>query len=317
MKQSLFVFFLVAIFSVADLQAQNEVIKDDIAFRNGDHLLSGTLILPEGANDVPVLLFLGGITPWGDFHPNRASFISENLENIFPQSGIGVMYFSPRGVGSSSGKWQRTNFQEFAEDAKAAVKYLKQRREIDSSRIGIIGHDEDAWVAQIVAAEIPEDIKLMISLAGAPYEATRQLINEYHSKYVCDGQDSTAALTKATQKAQSHENWVSILPLTKRWRHMKMKQDFDPANYIQALKVPSLFLFAENDGEVYSSWALDAFDDIFTPGIPDNFTIDVVPGANHYFKVADKCYENGEGSIIRNYSFRFKEILRNWVFAQI
>lgn len=300
----------------APLSAQN-IIKDDIAFRNGDNLLTGTLVLPANSENVPVILFIGGINQWGDFHRNRDSFISENLEAVFPPAGVGVMYYNPRGLGGSTGKWQRTNFEGFAEDAIQAVEYLKQRREVDASRIGIIGHDEDAWVAQIVAAKIPQDLQFVVSLAGAPFDATRQLINEYLDSYRCEGQDSLSALTKAEQKAMSHENWVSLFPLTKRWRHMKMKQDFDPAATLQEIEIPTLLVFAENDGEVYPSWSMDRLNEIFSNGMPSNFTVKTVPGSNHYFKVVERCFDPEEATTERNYSFRFKEILRDWVFSHI
>ncbi|MEX0720023.1 MAG: alpha/beta hydrolase [Balneolaceae bacterium] len=294
-----------------------EVSKEEVIFTNEDYVLNGTLVLPASPQNVPVLLFMGGIEEWGDFHPSRESFIYENLVNIFPQNGIAVMYYDPRGLGESTGRWQRATLPDFAEDAKAAIKFLKQRQEIDSSRIGIIGHGEDGWIAQIVAADNPNDLKMMVSIGGPVFDAQTLLTNQYHNEYVCAGQDSAEAYERARQKAISHENWVSIFPLTKKWRHMKLKQDFDPAEKLKHLNVPSLFVFGENDGEVYPSWSINYLHELFPGSLPSNFNIQVIPGANHYFKVADRCYDNEDISVHKNYSFRFNEVLRNWVFNKL
>lgn len=313
-RPSLFLLFILSIFlNISEVRAQN-LVKDEIAIRSGEQLLTGTLVLPDSAVNVPAVIFIGGIDEYGEYHPNRSSFISENMEAVFPSSGVALLYFNLRGIGGSTGKWQRTSYDEFAADLKSAVDFLKQRREIDSGRIGLIGHGEYAWIAQKVAAEYPSEVSFVASLAAAPYDASRQLINEYHSSYVCEGQDSTGAYDRAVQKAKSHKNWVNIFPWTPKWRHMEMKLDYDPSESIRQLNVPTLFLFAQNDDKVYPSWSVDTLNDMFGTAMPSNFSVQVIPGTDHYFKVAERCAENGEMAVNRSYSFRFREVLKEWVF---
>ncbi len=314
----IFVFiFLSFCYTVLPAQEPN---REEIVFRSGDIVLNGTFVLPDTTNNIPVLIFMGGIEEWGDFHKQRMPFIEQNLEASFLQSGIGLLYYDPRGIGKSDGRWQRASLNDFADDAIAAIHFLKQRREVDPNRIGIIGHGESGWVAQIVAATNPDEIKLMASLAGPTFDPERQLVNEYHSEYVCADEDSTTAYQKAVQKATSHQNWVSLFPLTKRWRHMKMKIDFEPAEYITNIQIPSLFVFAENDGQVYPDWAIKELNEIFPGSLPSNFTIHTIAGANHFFHVAPPCFEyedSSSESIDRDFSFRFREVLRNWIFENL
>ncbi len=309
-----------ALFPVSSLaqEAANNT-GEEVVFKSGDIVLNGTLILPENAEEVPVLVFMGGMYEWGDPHPQREIFIRENLEAVFPQSGIGVLYYDPRGVGESEGRWGRASLTDFADDAKAAIHFLQQRKEVDPDRIGIVGLGEDGWIAQVVAATAPEQVKFMASLAGPTFDPTRQLVNEYHSEYVCNGQDSSAAHKKAVQKAQSHQNWVSVLPLTKRWRHMNMKLGFEPATYISEITIPALFLFAENDGQVYSDWAMESLQEIFPDSLPSNFSVHTIAGANKFFHVVPKCYDYQEESpsVQKNFSFRFKEVFQDWVFENL
>ncbi|MEQ8524793.1 alpha/beta hydrolase [Gracilimonas sp.] len=314
--------FVLLIFSFSfDSYAQNNQLPggEEVVFKSGDLVLNGRLILPDSAENVPVLIFMGGMYEWGDFHPQREVFIRENLEAVFPPAGVGILYYDPRGTGESDGRWGRASLTDFADDAKAAIHYLEQRKEVDPSRIGIIGLGEDGWVAQVVAATAPERVKLMGSLAGPTFDPNRQLVNEYHSGYVCNGQDSASAHKKAVQKAQSHQNWVSVLPLTKRWRHMNMKIGFEPATYINTISIPALFVFAENDGQVYPDWAMESLRNIYPDSLPSNFTVQTIAGANHFFHVVPKCYDYLEESqsVEKNFSFRFKEVFQDWVFENL
>jgi pimeloyl-ACP methyl ester carboxylesterase len=315
------VYFCVLLFTIAPLveaSAQNFT-REEIVFKSGDNVLSGTLVLPNDAENVPVLVFIGGMEEWGDFNKNRQPFIEENLISVFPRSGIGVMYYNPRGVGDSDGKWQRTPLSGFADDAIAGIQYLNQRKEVDPSRIGIIGHGEDGWVAQMVAAKAPDLVKIMVSLGGPTMTPERQLVNEYFNEYVCGGQDSSAAYEKAVQKAQSHQNWVDVLPLTKSWRHMKLKQGFEPAEYIEDISIPSLFLFGENDGDVYPDWARQDLNEIFPDSLPSNIDVYTIPGANHFFYITNSCFgiREEQQAVKLNFSFRFKEVFQNWVFEHL
>ena len=309
----------VLINGTAQAQEQVEEVGEEVVFKSKNAVLSGTLVLPDSAENVPVLVFMGGMYEWGDAHPQREIFIRENLEAVFPKSGVAIFYYDPRGTGESDGRWGRASLNHFADDAVAAINYLEQRKEIDPNRIGIIGQGEDGWVAQIVAATSPDKVKFMASLAGPTFDPTRQLVNEYQSEYVCNGQDSIEAYEKAVQKAQSHQNWVSMLPLTKRWRHMNMKVGFNPEPYIRDIKIPALFLFAQNDGQVYPEWGIQALNDIYPDSLPSNFTVQTIAGANHFFHVTPPCYDylTESESIQRNFSFRFKEVLQDFVFNNL
>ncbi len=300
------------------LHAQG-ITKEDVVFKSGDLVLEGTLVLPDSAKNVPVLIFIGGSYPWGYFHPQRAIFIQEVLEAVFPESGIALLYYDPRGVGGSTGSWGRATMSDFADDAKAAIHFLRQRKEINPNRIGIVGQGEGGWIAQIVAATAPNKVKAMASLAGPTFGSQTELINEYHSAYVCNGIDSTKAYKKAEQKAISHQNWVSIIALTSSWKHMQSKLGFTPKPYIKNIEIPSLFLFGQNDADLYPSWAMDSLRTIFPDSLPSNLNVYTIPGANHFFHVTSRCfsYKESGDNIQKSFSFRFREVFHDWIFKHL
>src|SRR5690606_34204846 len=60
---------------------------------------------------------------------------------------------------------------DFANDALAAVRYLRSRADIDPARIGLIGHSEGGIVAPM-AARRSDDVAFIVLLAGpgVPFE---------------------------------------------------------------------------------------------------------------------------------------------------
>lgn len=67
------------------------------------------------------------------------------------RAGIAVLRYDDRGVGGSTGDTSTATSADFATDALAAVHLLKQRDDIDSSKIGVIGHSEGGIVGPMVA----------------------------------------------------------------------------------------------------------------------------------------------------------------------
>ncbi|MFN1834593.1 alpha/beta hydrolase family protein [Balneola sp. MJW-20] len=302
---------LIMLFSVSN--PANAQSKEPVVFENDDLVLHGTIIMPESAGPSPMILYLGGVNEFGRYDNQREVFIAEILEGTFPEMGIGIMYYDPRGLGKTDGRWQRTSIEEFSSDAVAAVEYLRNRRDVDISRIGIIAQGEDGWIAYNTASQIPDALNFVTSLGTPPFDSKRQLINEYYNDYRCAGQDSSSAMQKAERKAISHQNWVSVLPITRRWRHMKLFQDYDPSAVIADLKVKTMMLFGENDGEVYPLWANESLSDIFSGSIPEHISVQTISGANHEFMVADRCYERGKNVVAKNFSTAFKDSLKAYV----
>ena len=70
-----------------------------------------------------------------------------------------------RGVGGSTGSVSNSTSADFAEDVLAGVAFLKGRKEIDPTRIGLIGHSEGGLIAPMVASR-SRDIAFIVMLAG-------------------------------------------------------------------------------------------------------------------------------------------------------
>jgi hypothetical protein len=68
------------------------------------------------------------------------------------RQGFAVLRYDKRGVGKSTGNFSTATIEDFANDARAVVNYLKQQEEIDPDRIGLLGHSEGGLVSAMLAA---------------------------------------------------------------------------------------------------------------------------------------------------------------------
>lgn len=288
----------------------------NITFESASYILHGELILPVNADSVPMIIFLAGAGENSSYRTLYKSFVEENLEQLFLEEGYGLLYFDKRGVGHSEGKWYRSSIYDRADDTKAAIDFLKTVKVVDTSRIAVVGHSQGGWVAQVVGALYPNDVKATVSLAAPVFSTTMHLTNIYYSELICEGETQEKAFEKASKKALSDINWVTWFPLKKAWRHLKEISDFDPSSELRNLNVPSFFVFADNDNMVYPGWAINSLNETFPSGIPDNFTLQIIPGADHDFKNAPMC-ASAEESENAPYSEYFKQVFKSWILGHL
>lgn len=128
-------------------------------------MLAGTLTLPAGGQPSrAVILLTGSGTQDRDetlFH-HRPFFV---LADYLTRRGIAVLRCDDRGAGHSTGNPSATTTRTAADDAACMIAYLKARPEIDSTRIGLLGHSEGGAIAFLTAAHCPE-VDFVVSMAG-------------------------------------------------------------------------------------------------------------------------------------------------------
>lgn len=150
-------------------EIQKSFNESDVYFENttAGITLAGTLTLPNTHAKSPVVLLIAGMGPMDRdatfLHHKRHAVIATFLA----EHGIASLRVDKRGVGKSTGTFS-TNLtsRDFADDAIAAISFLKTRTEINPAQIGLIGHSEGGLIAVMVAAECP-DIAFVILMSGS------------------------------------------------------------------------------------------------------------------------------------------------------
>lgn len=141
--------------------------EEDVTYVNpqGNVTLAGTLSLPRRPGPHPAVLLITGSGA-----QNRDSELLGHrpfkvIADDLTRRGFAVLRVDDRGVGGSSGSVAESTSADFALDVKAGLRFLKSRKDIDSKRIGLVGHSEGALIAPMAAAGNP-DVAFVVLLAG-------------------------------------------------------------------------------------------------------------------------------------------------------
>jgi len=283
-----------------------------VSFKSGKETLKGHIVTKAAEDSkVPLIIFATGSGD-GSYATNYTAFVEYFFESNVTLDSIALFYFDKRGVGESEGKWFTADFEQRAEDVKAAAEFASGLDFVDKDRITVIGHSQGGWIAQMCLALYPDLFHSGISLAGPSFSVKQQISNEFSSEFICD-----KGITKAEgmKKGISKERWVStvmrLFPLDKGWVQYNAIKHFEATPYIENIQKPFLFVFAENDALVDIEDSLLALDAIFENNIPGNMEVLVIENAMHSFRIGEFCdHYSGKRN---DYAPKLKTAIRNWV----
>jgi pimeloyl-ACP methyl ester carboxylesterase len=158
-------------------------VEQEVTFANGEITLAGTLTVPEVPTEHPAVVLLQGSGPLNRDEEAFGMKPFVIIADYFARNGIAVLRYDSRGVGGSTGAAFQYTLSDVAEDALAAVRYLKTRSDVDAARIGLCGHSQGGIVAPMCAAR-SDDVPFIICISGigttgeANYLAQSRLIAE-------------------------------------------------------------------------------------------------------------------------------------------
>lgn len=127
--------------------------------------LAGTLTLPEGAGPFPAVVLVSGSGPQDRDETMLGHRPFLVLADHLARRGIATLRYDDRGTARSSGNFATATTADFADDAEAAVRWLRARPEVAGDRVGIVGHREGGIVAPLVATRTA-DVAFLVLLAG-------------------------------------------------------------------------------------------------------------------------------------------------------
>jgi dienelactone hydrolase len=109
--------------------------------------LEGVLDLPEGAGPFPAVVMMHGCTGLrtrGGAIQGKLRFWAEHLRGL-GYATLLVDSFTPRGIDEvCTGRHMLSPVRDRADDARGALRYLQERRDIQADRIGLLGWSNGA-----------------------------------------------------------------------------------------------------------------------------------------------------------------------------
>ncbi|MDR2384625.1 MAG: alpha/beta hydrolase [Tannerella sp.] len=281
-------------------------INKDVMFENpvAKITLAGTLTLPEKDGKVPAVILISGS---GAQNRNEELLGHKPflvLADFLTRNGIAVLRYDDRGTASSTGNFAVATTADFVVDAQAAFDYLRNRKEIDPEKIGLIGHSEGANVATMVASENGE-VNFIVMMAGAGVRGDSLLILQNEALMRGLGMDET--VIKSTLKQMREIYDVLIQNIDEQEKERKVESlskgeisrqlievmlspwyqyflKFNPETYLEKVKCPVLALNGLKDVQVPPDENLSAIKKAGIKGKNNKLKIKKLNDLNHLFQ---------------------------------
>jgi pimeloyl-ACP methyl ester carboxylesterase len=210
------------------------------------------------------------------------------LAGALADAGILAVRYDKRGFGQSGGRSESATVTDYAEDARAVVKWLRARKDIDPKRIAVVGHSEGAWVA-LLAASRESRISAVVSIAGAATIGADVILEQQlqaldQLKLPPAERDQRVALQKQIQAAVlTGKGWEGIPPNLREQADTPWLQSFlafSPAKVVDNIRQPMLFVHGELDRQVPVAHVTQ-ISDLARKGKSKSIEVIVVRGVNH------------------------------------
>ena len=274
---------------------------------NGTKLV-GRLVMPRGANRVPVVVLIHG----SEFDSARDTY---ELQRLFPAVGIGAFVYDKRGTGASSGAYTQ-DFNILAGDAIAAVAEARRLAGGRAGRIGYQGGSEGGWVIPIAVNRAPTDFAIVsFGLAVTIMEEDEESValdmrNHHHSaaetakalelaragEHVAEtGATQGYERFNALRQRYKSEPWYKdvhgdflfyLLPLNKEQIANAVAKFLHGAPYryqplpaLQQSTTPQLWILGSDDLDAPSAETARRIRSLIADG--KDYTLAVYPGAEH------------------------------------
>ncbi len=145
--------------------------EDEVVYKNkkAGIIIGGTLTYPDSEGSFPVVILVSnfGAHDRDERMPAgvRGHRLFKVIADYLTRQGIAVLRTDNRGVGWSTGILAQSTLYDFASDVLASIEYLKSRKEIDASRICLVGNGTGSSTALITANQ-SQDVKSVVMMSG-------------------------------------------------------------------------------------------------------------------------------------------------------
>lgn len=244
---------------------------EDLAYRNGEIELAGTIYFPEGAGPFP-----GVVVVQGSGNSGRANVWSQTVAKLLAGNGIAALLTDKRGVGVSGGDWRTSSFEDLADDALSGVASLRAHPELKADKVGLIGLSQGGRVVALAASR--GRVEFVINFSGGALPAKAGLYHELEQSYRQHGlaENDIAFLQEMTRlsfvfietgggfddylarrqdiRERFGEAAVESWPESRDhwyWTFWRLIHDYDPVTHwksvVEEKKIPVFIAYGEDD----------------------------------------------------------------------
>lgn len=316
----------------------------------GGITLAGTFTAPNGNGPFPAVVLItgSGAQDRDEFVEGHRPFLV--LSDYLTRQGIAVLRCDDRGFAKSTGDPDATT-EDFTQDALAEVAFLKTRKDVDVTKIGLVGHSEGGMIAPIAAAR-SKDIAFVVMMAGpgvnmgelferqiadltratagdvvAGYSASAvhrmcQIAKSATDTTVMQKQLDAVADSLATQvgaldpsaleAARQQAHGLTTLVGSKWFRYALT---LEPQETLRQVKQPVLAINGSLDMQVAAKLNLPAIEKALKEGGNKDVTVQELAGLNHPFQTAKTGSPAEYAAIEETMSPVALKTISDWILA--
>ncbi len=276
-------------------------VGEEVALTSQGTPLAASLLRPAaGADRVPAVVMIVGSGAYSYRTSWRAGEFPlwKSISEAFLAKGWAVLLLEKKGVNESGGHWETQTFRDRADDAIAGVRYLRGRPDVDPSRVGVGGHSQGGWIAQLASAEDPAEIAFAVSLAGPNVSVKRQIMDDREYEWRCAGLGEDAIATALGRLRWQLDTYGSLSRMV-RIGSLSRIVNYDPEaeNVPARIRCPILAIYGEYDRLVLPEGNIPLLERGLRAGGTARGTIVVVPKGGHGFvRKTTRCPEQLQGN---------------------
>lgn len=248
----------------------------EVTFSSGGATLAGTLTLPKGKKRLSAVVLVTGSGTQNRDEELLGHKPFAVIADYLTRQGIAVLRYDDRGAGGSSAGNADDTTLDFADDAFAAVQYLRTVPEINKRKIGIAGHSEGGEIALVVAAEHSSEVAFIITIAGPVVKGSETLLRQAEDiartgkgtfgeaerdkmtrvyaaiDSIHDAEALRSRLTQILQEGATPAQMIAlkgqIAVMTTPWYTHFVR--YNPIEHLQHVRCPMLALYGGHDVQV-------------------------------------------------------------------
>jgi uncharacterized protein len=222
--------------------------------------LAGTISKPAAAaaGPLPSIILVAGSGPQDRDEAVYGIPIFGQLAERLAAAGFLVLRYDKRGIGQSGGRPESATLFDYADDLRAAVRFLSDRKDVNRRQLTLVGHSEGGSVSMIAATKEKRVGALVlistIGVTGAELNMTQVTHGLERSKRSAEERQATIELQKKIQAAVlTGKGWEDVPPNLRKQAEIpwfKSFLAFDPAKVMSDVKQPLLIIQGLLDTQV-------------------------------------------------------------------
>jgi hypothetical protein len=202
------------------------------------HVLAGTLTRPKGNKRTAAVVMITGISKHerNEGAPPYTPF--RDIADILGRAGIAVLRVDDRGIGASTGDFDKATSFDEADDVQTEVAWLRKQPGIDPKRVALVGHSEGGFIALVVAAKDPTIAAIaLLAGSGVPGE-------QLNTWQTIETVNHDPAVAPAQRDAEIKKQLADRSDWSPRDKAFVAA---DPADFAAKVKAPTLILQGGSD----------------------------------------------------------------------